>query len=264
MFYKEASDIILFIISVSLLLMLFAIIIAIITFRYQKKKMTYDKGIEDLKTKHENNLLKSQLQVQEQTFQNISREIHDNIGQKLTLAKLQLNTIFFNDANTLKSIHNVVQIISESLNDLRDISRSLSSEIIINNGLIKAIENEINQLNKTCQYNIKLTITGDTFFMDAETELVIFRMVQESLNNIMKHAEATHVNIGFFFSENMLSIVIRDNGIGFNINERKNGNGLNNIKNRAMSLKGIATFKSEKNKGTKVNIQIPYFEKSAN
>jgi signal transduction histidine kinase len=216
------------------------------------------------KLKHENNLLKSQLQVQEQTFQNISREVHDNIGQKLTLAKLWLNTLDISDYNIKKSVNDVVQIITESLTDLRDISRSLSSEIIINNGLIIALENEINQLNKTCKYNIKLTITGEVFFMDVEKELVIFRMIQESLSNIMKHAEATKVDIALFFSENNLIIEVLDNGKGFDVSASKNGNGLNNIRNRAQFLGGFVLFESEKNKGANVKIEIPDLNKKVN
>ncbi len=241
-------------------MVLLGLTIVYFAMRYQKKQLLHLRKIKDLNLIHENNLLMNKLQIQEQTFQNISREVHDNIGQKLTLAKLQLNTLVHTDPEINERIKVVVQIITESLNDLRDISRSLSSEIIINNGLIKALENEINHLNKSCQYSIKLIITGEPIFMDSETELVIFRMIQESLSNIIKHAEATQVKISFVYSENQLFIEVHDNGKGFDTSENKNGNGLSNIKSRAASLNGVAVFESEKQKGTVVKIRIPYLE----
>jgi len=130
--------------------------------------------MEELKASHENAMLQSQLEIQEQTFQNISQEIHDNIGQKLTLAKLHLNTLDMEDAaNALLQIQDSVKMIGETINDLSDISRSLSSEIILNNGFIKALEFEVNQLNKTRLYNIKLSVTGDSIFMEAQKELLL-------------------------------------------------------------------------------------------
>ena len=158
------------------------------------------------------------------------------------------------------NISSIISLISESLNDLRDISRSLSSEVIISNGLIKALESEIIQLNKTGQYNIKLTIVGDSFFMEAYRELAIFRIIQESLNNILKHAEATQVNIDFHFSNAALAIKIIDNGVGFNIAEISNANGVNNIKNRAITLGGEAFIESVISLGTTVHIKIPQYE----
>ena len=255
------ENILIIIILVTILTLLLVAFIFFIAYRYQQKQLTLLKGIEELKTIHENELLKSQLQVQEQTFQYISREIHDNIGQKLSLAKLHLNTLLLDEKDHIKgAIENVVQIISDSLNDLRDISRSMSSELIINNGLIKAIETEIVQINKIIQHSFKLIVTGDSRFMEAETELVLFRIVQEALNNIVKYAEATEVSISLHFTNSELQIDIKDNGLGFDNNGNSDGNGLINMKSRAASIKGSSSIVSEVGKGTTVTIKIPLYE----
>src|SRR5690349_4385008 len=176
------------IISVILILGLVAFISAII-YRYQKKQNAYFKDIEALKVSHQNSLLQSQLEIQEQTFQNISREIHDNIGQKLTLAKLHLNTLGYDDIEkTTIQVNDSVTMISEAINDLSDLSRSMNSEIILNNGLIKALEFEAVQITKSGKYKISFSATGNPVFLDANTELVLFRIVQEALTNIIKHA----------------------------------------------------------------------------
>jgi len=246
-----------------LIFFLVSLILLLINFRkrFQNKQTENQSKIDELKIEHELNLLRSQLQIQEQTFRNISREIHDNIGQKLTLAKLQINTIDTNEVVDLKNTLMVISnFITDSLNDLRDISRSLSSEVILHNGLIKALENEINQLNKLFNYNFKMKLTGEVLYMSAETELTVFRIIQEALTNAIKHAEATSVFLDLHFNNNELLILIEDNGKGFDISATKDLNGLNNLKSRTQSLNGQIEINSEPLIGTTIKIKIPIYE----
>jgi signal transduction histidine kinase len=235
----------------------------IVVYRYQQKQNAYYKNMEEMKTIHENALLQSQLEIQEQTFQNISQEIHDNIGQKLTLAKLHLNTLDIGDpVKAHLQIQDSVKMIGETINDLSDISRSMSSEIILNNGFIKALEFEVNQLNKTRLYNIKLSVTGDSIFMEAHKELLLFRIVQEALNNIVKHAEATRIHIRLHYCSSELVLEICDNGIGMVEGAHiKRGNGFANMSRRANMLNGFCHIISEPKEGTTIKIEIPLYEK---
>ena len=250
-----------FVIIVTLLFTLLGYIFLLLINKFKKNKKLNKLNIENLEINYQLNLLKSQLQIQEQTFQNISREIHDNIGQKLTLAKLQINTIDNNEGVDLNNTLMVIsKLITDSLNDLRDISRSLSSEVILNNGLIKALENEINQLNKLFNYNFKMKLTGEVLYMSAETELTVFRIIQEALTNSIKHAEATSVFLDLHFINNELLILIEDNGKGFEISVIKDLNGLNNLKSRTQSLNGQIEINSEPLIGTTIKIKIPIYE----
>jgi two-component system, NarL family, sensor kinase len=151
-------------------------------------------------------------------------------------------------------------MISEAINDLTDISRSMSSEIILSNGLFKALEFEAAQLQKSGAYNITLSATGHTIFMAANTELVLFRIVQEVLNNIIKHAQATSIAIHLHYNTVLLTLAITDNGRGFNVTGTQPGTGLQNIKKRAALLKGSATITSTANTGTQIKIEIPINE----
>ncbi len=253
--------VIIFIIISVILILALVVFITIIIYRYQQKQNAYYKDIESLKASHENTLLQSQLEIQEQTFQHISREIHDNIGQKLTLAKLHLNTL--NYAETGKSILQVndsVDMISEAINDLSDLSHSMSSEIILNNGLIKALEFEAAQLTKSGKYKISFSATGRPIFMNANTELVLFRIVQESLNNIVKHAHASAIDINLHYNTFLLTMEINDNGMGFYTDMPGTGTGLKNIKKRAGMLKGDLKITSAPQNGTKIKIEIPIYE----
>lgn len=259
MLKAPSAFIIVFIVVSVILILAMAIFILMIIYRYQQRQNIYFKGIETLKTSHENTLLQSQLEMQEHTFQTISREIHDNIGQKLTLAKLYLNTLNFADTAKVRlQINDSVDIIGETISELSDLSRSMSSEIIVNNGLIKALEFETAQLAKSGMYTINFSVTGNPVFVDTNTALVVFRMVQEALNNIIKHAAAFVIDINLHYTNNLLTVQIHDNGRGFNIAETRHGTGLQNIKKRATLLKGNITISSSAGEGTKIKIEIPW------
>ena len=213
-----------------------------------------------MKINYENSLLQSQIEMQEQTFQNISREIHDNIGQKLTLVKLLLNTLNLSVKNkTETDVNDSINILSEVINDLSDISRSMSSAIILSNGLIKAVEMAIGHLQKLEMYEISLSVAGDTIFLDSDKELIIFRIIQEALNNILKHARASEITIYLHYTNLSLILEISDNGIGFNKNTNTYlGAGLQNMEKRTALLNGTFSIQSIRRKGTCIKIEIPY------
>jgi len=253
---------IIFIIICTLLILFLICFIAVIVYRYQQQQNAYYNNLEELKGTHKNAMLQSQLEMQEQTFQNISREIHDNIGQKLTLAKLQLNTMRISDNEKLMvQVQESIKTIGEVIIDLSDISRSMSSEIILNSGFIKALEFEVSQLNKPGLYNIKLVVTGETVFLDAHKELVLFRITQEALNNVVKHANASDICIQLHYNTTTLSLDISDNGKGFqHEGNNRNGTGFANMTKRAIMLNGKCSIYSEPGKGTTIKIEIPLYE----
>jgi signal transduction histidine kinase len=240
------------------LTMLFVIFIIIFFLRHQKKVFLHTIEVNNINSIYEKELLSTKLFVQEQTFQHISRDIHDNIGQKLTLARLSLNTIDFSLVDKVESqVKQSAEIISQCLSDLRDISRSLSTEQILNNGLYKALENEVNLINRSGVLSINLDITDDFDFAQSEKELLVFRIIQECLSNTMKHAKATEININLSTVENIKNICFSDNGIGFNPKEISDSNGLNNIQSRVIAIGGELSIASIPNSGTDITIKIP-------
>ncbi len=259
---KAPSEFIVIFIIISVLLILALVVfISMIIYRYQQKQNAYYKELKSLKTSHENALLQAHLEIQEQTFQNISREIHDNIGQKLTLAKLHLNTFDFENKNkACLQIQDTVDIIGHVITDLSNLSHSMSSEIILNNGIIKALEYEEDQLKKSGLYNTCFSITGNPVYLNNNTELVLFRIVQEVLNNIVKHASATAIQMHLHYNAANLSVEIKDNGRGFNFTEKTAGTGLQNIKKRTALLNGIFNIYSNEHSGTEVKIKIPLYD----
>jgi len=237
-----------------------SIIVGLIIYKYQKRKFKFIQGINDIKNKHENEILQSQLEIQEQTFSNISREIHDNIGQKLTLVKLRLNTLRVGNEEARGNIDESVRILGEVISDLSDLSRSMSSEMIMQNGLFRAVEFEVSQLSKSGIFDIGLEVKGDPVFLDVKKELSLFRIIQESLNNIIKHSKATVIRFSLHYGEDLLQIIISDNGQGFDIESVGNsGSGLRHMRRRTEIMEGSFLLESNAENGTVINIKIPIY-----
>ena len=250
-----------FLLVVTLLILLMAGFILMILYFYKKKQITYLKTIETINHDHEKNLLQSRIEVQEQTLQNMSREIHDNISLSLTLAKLQLNTLNINDKIKIaQAVTSSVDLLSKSINDLSDLSQSMNPDIISQEGLIDTLKNETVRISKSGLFEINFQINGNPVFLDAQKELIIFRIIQEAFNNIIKHASAKKVGLDLYYHANHIEITIMDDGKGFDPIHlsTKTGAGLNNMKTRAKVFNGEVNIESNPGSGTKISVSIPF------
>lgn len=253
------------VLGTTFLILLLAGFILTILFLYRKKQIVYQKEMEALKSDYEKNMLSTQLEIQEQTFQNISREIHDHICLNLTLAKLNLVTIEPGNKHQLNElINSSIKILGDSIGELSDISHSMNPELIENFGLIKTLEMEIEKMERPGFIKIDYQVTGNPVFMNSQKELVVFRIIQEAFNNILKHAKAKNVFLQLYYTETQIEITIRDDGTGFiteTLNE--NGNckaksGLLNMKKRAKLIEGNFEITSTPGSGTIIHLSIPY------
>ncbi len=216
------------------------------------QRIKNNKKLEQQADSHLVNLLKAQTEIQEQTFQNISTDIHDNIGQKLSLAKLQVVTAQTSPSVDLKITE---KLITDAISDLRDLSRTLSSDIVVREGFVQAIREETEMLVKTCRLEIIVRVTGFPVFLPDMTETLLYRIYQEGIQNIIKHANAKRVVITIHFDTQWLTMTIADDGKGLPA-ELNEGSGFANMKKRAKSMNGTALIKSDA-EGTKLIIQIP-------
>jgi two-component system NarL family sensor kinase len=222
------------------------------------------KHLEEKKKMHqefENQLLHSQIEIQEQTFNYISQEIHDNVGQILSLAKVQINIMNESEDINKGMLEDVKENVSKAMTDLRDIAKSLSSERIRALGIYETLINEAERINKSGILQVELLLLGSEQKMNEQKKLILFRIIQESLQNSIKHANASKVDICFNYQPENLQVSINDNGNGFDItktSEKNAGLGLLNIKTRAALTGGSSSITSELNKGTSITINIPY------
>jgi len=235
--------------------------ILVMIFLSRKRQQKFAIQLENIRTNFEKELLKTQLEIQEQTFQYISQEIHDNIGQFISLAKLQLNTLNFRNVQLVKGqVAHSTELLTKALEDLRDLSRSLSSEIIRSNGLATAVELQIAQLKKLELPEVSYEVNGEYQFLDEQKEIFILRILQEAVNNIIRHSDARVVTIQLNYTQTNLSLHIADNGKGFDPTVIGNGNssGISNMNKRARMIGAIFNITSTIGAGTAVNLLVPY------
>ncbi|WP_026769202.1 sensor histidine kinase [Asinibacterium sp. OR53] len=253
------NEIPLVIITVMAMFILLIAVGAFLIVRYQKKKFQYQQSIFEIQKEHEAAILQSQLEIQEQTFEAISQEIHDNVGQILSLAKVQLNIAESSLSDPKGVLAMAKESIGRAMTDLRDIAKSLSSDRVSQMDLVQAIRQETERINKTRFLVCTLEVTGETPVLGAARRLVVFRTVQEILNNILKHSGASQAIIAILFDQQQLQIQITDNGKGFDaVNNTRNGLGLQNITKRTVMIGGEAIIGSAIGKGTTIQLNIPY------
>ncbi|HEY0676706.1 MAG TPA: ATP-binding protein [Chitinophagaceae bacterium] len=244
------------------LLIFLSITLFIFFYYYQKRKFKHIREKQQLQTNFRQELLQTQLEIQEQTFQNISQEIHDNIGQMLSLAKLNLNTAeVTGPAASLEKIERTRELVSKVIGDLRDLSKSLNPEIITRIGLGEAVQRELLMVAKSGQYNANLTQNGDFYRFNPQKELIVFRIFQEILNNIIKHSSAKTVNVSLNYQPGLFSLSVMDDGDGFDIallesHSDKLGQGIRNMQTRAKMIGGNLKMESSAGKGTIILLEL--------
>ena len=206
----------------------------------------------------ERKLLSTQIEIQTQTMQHIGREIHDNIGQKLTLASLYTQQLAFENKapHITVNIENISNIINSSLSELRKLSKSLTDNSIENKNLVSLLKSECHKINeyKTCTFTYSKETTQ--FECAYETKSFIVRIVQEFLQNSIKHSNCEKMEVNLSKEDFYLKLIMKDNGNGFDTNKINSGIGLLNMKKRTELIRGIFLLESDKN-GTNLSIKIP-------
>ncbi|WP_117882053.1 sensor histidine kinase [Aureibaculum luteum] len=254
----EQGDITIIILIATLTIVLLIVIIIIIfsIFQNRKVKFLFDKEV--AKQRFDEEIIKSKLETQEQTLQNISWELHDNVGQLLSVARMQLNMVqpsLTEEQKTL--VQDTGDIISKSLQEIRSLSKLLNPEVVKNIGLHEAIQLEIDRFNRLNYINATFDVKGNITPINQKDEIILFRIVQEFLSNSIKHSKSKKIEITANCTHEFLKIKIQDYGVGFDENIVKKGSGLLNMKSRAKLINAEFDLKSEKDKGVSLTLTYP-------
>ncbi|WP_231458925.1 MULTISPECIES: sensor histidine kinase [unclassified Pedobacter] len=247
--------------SLVFLLMPISLLMYIRSYNRHKKNHFIEK--ENMRQKFESEILKTHIEVQDQTMQTIATELHDNIGQLLSLTTLTLNSIQITDnEKASEKISSSLSLVSKSIKEIRELAKILHGEQIVESGIGNAIEQEISWLRKIEGYTLQ--VTNDLLQINItsqDKDLIILRLLQEIINNIIKHAQASTIQIDTSLKNETLLLTVKENGIGFNYEDaakRKTGMGLNSIKKRVEMIDGKIDVISAPEKGTSIFIEIPY------
>ncbi len=201
--------------------------------------------------------------VREEERASLSRELHDELGQQLTAISLDLHWLKkmsgYSDENILHKINDAISIVQQSSETVKRINTELRPAILDDLGLFAAIEWQMNDFSQRHDIKISYQCDCEQLMVSASRSIAIFRMVQESLNNIAKHANAKHVNLHGYTEAGNLKLIIEDDGIGFNQNDLSKdiSFGLLGMKERTHMLNGQLNIHSHTGKGTRIEISIP-------
>lgn len=217
-----------------------------------------EKEILTFELEHQKAISQATIDTQERERSEIGKELHDNVNQVLTTTKLYMDLALSNPEMKDELIHKSTKNIIMVINEIRQLSRSLMDPSIGDLGLIDSIHDLIENINLTRKLHVSLFAQKKIeHLLNKAQKLTVFRIIQETLNNAIKHAKATSVTIHFNNSINFVEVTIKDDGIGFDSKTVKKGSGLKNIENRIYLINGKHSIESLPGKGSKITINFP-------
>lgn len=253
---QKLSENISIILAASSILLLITLFIVMLVVAYLKRDLKHLKEKESMEADFENQLLQSQLETQEETLHQLSTEIHDNVGQLLNSTKLLIGLTQRSLPEPPETLLMADDTLGKAIQEIRSLSKSLNKEWLQQFNFIENLEAEINRINAARSLQIHL-YRPDTLSMKASEQIILFRIVQEVLQNAMKHAFAKTIEIKIKEDNRLLTIFIADDGTGFDEAAITQSVGLLNIKHRTKLLGGTVRWLSSINNGTQVTIQLP-------
>lgn len=237
----------------TLLIIVLTMIFVYVIFIQKKTRLLIAQKEKDMRFEKE--LATSQIEMKEQTLNYIGQELHDDLGQKLSVVRLRQNQLIAKMRDSEKEeLVELNELLGECIQDIRDLSKTLITEQVIHFGLIESLEREISKIQKLRLLKIELITQKHDIDIMPKHGLILFRIIQESINNILKHSKAKNVSIKIEDDHKKLDILISDNGKGFNTNLKKDGSGLKNMELRAKIIHAEFSIQSEPDKGTQTSI----------
>lgn len=258
---KEISTEIIVLIGYVALFVLVVIAVFVIfftTFQRRKNQLLLDKIKQ--KQKFDEELVKTQQEIQEETLKHVGRELHDNVGQLLAVATMQLNAVAKAVGEDVKyKVENAAEALKDSLSEVRALSKSLNSDVIFNQGFDTTVKKELERLQNSGLIETSFKITGEKVnFENKKDEIILFRILQEFFSNTLKYAEAETLHVMIIYNQNVLKVVVNDNGKGFDTNEVERGSGLINMEKRAKLIHADLGLKSNNGNGTNLKLTYPF------
>ena len=251
------NNIIYAVIFSTLIILLLIAGVAITIFISNKQRAAQDMKMAQMQVDYEREMRIVQNEVQEQVMTNVGRELHDNIGQLLTVMHIQLeqNRIMMHDeAESLKPIHDTLNSVTEQV---RLLGRSLNSELLEQNGLLKMMQMEADRLMQLNHVALHWVNDNTEPVLNKDQRLMAFRIFQEMLNNTLKHAAARQINITLT-GKGKFSLIVQDDGKGFDVNETLatgKGSGLRNMMKRAALSDLAFSIVAETGKGSTFTLE---------
>ena len=239
------------------------VLISLLGFSYYKRsKLKQEKKLQAAVMKQQDLATKAVIVAEENERKRIAADLHDGVGQLMSAAKMNLSVfeteLSFANEEQKTSFENVIGLIDESCKEIRSVSHQMMPNALLKSGLASAIKEFIDKID-TRVIKVSLHTEGLNERIDPNTETVLYRVIQECVNNVLKHAAADHLDISLIKDTDGIAVTIEDNGKGFDSSNKLkfDGIGLKNIISRITYLKGTIDFDSSPERGTLVAIHVP-------
>lgn len=249
----------LFFISLVFILLLIGLYLAYLNYHH-RQKVKFQKTIIELTEKKSNAALEAEIQERKR----IGQDLHDGLGQMLSVARLNVSALNqkseVSNERKIKLIESAIYSIDTAFNELRQISHNLSPTILVTKGLEDAVQDMVRRINESNKILISCEIFGLSRQLDNLIENTLYRAIQELTNNAIKHAHASSISIQLVQNNEEITLMIEDNGLGFDLNKERPhsiSGGIQNIQSRVENLNGNIFIDSKKNRGTIITITVP-------
>jgi signal transduction histidine kinase len=254
------TEIILIIAIMTAVIIIFIAGLFLFANQLRSRRLLHQKEKANIEKQHKLDLLNNQLQVQQQTMHFIGSEIHDSVAQKLTLANLYSRKLEmeYSNSDIADKQENISSIINDSLEELKDLSRTLSNYSIQDEELGELIKIECQKINTMGVCRVESVINYKRL-LPFIVKSSVLRVIQEFIQNSLKHSECNLVNIKVSEKQDGLSILLTDNGKGFDsVGLHSNGVGLSNMKRRIKLIGGTFELTSQVGSGTTLEFFIDH------
>lgn len=256
LYTKETQIIIVAVASVSLFVSLLLGGIIYFVFAYKRKHQLHKKELQLQQLEFAQQILKAQIETQENTLTTLGKELHDNVAQLLSSTKMLLAFTERTLENPPESLKIADETLAKAIDELRSLSKALSKDWLQQFSIVENLQTEINRLNLNSEliFNLQLPTA---ISLNSDKQLVLFRVIQEAIQNAIKHAKATKIDIHIHENAKYIFVNIMDNGIGIKEESLNNGLGTINMKNRILTLQGNIQWHLLPTAGTKISIELP-------
>lgn len=225
---------------------------------YRQRQRLQKERYENLQQKQEISKLKDIMKGEEQERTRLAQELHDGIGGTLAAINMNLDMIREDHPEifTIPRLEKCLDMLHEAAKEVRKTAHNLMPDVLIKYNLVDALLIYCEQINSSGRLNLSLQTHGITTSINKQAQLILYRIVQELVQNVLKHANATHAVVQLLQTEDMLSITVEDDGSGFDISAHVDGIGFKNIRRRVEALKGYISVMSAPGRSTTVHIEF--------
>lgn len=246
-------------------LMFLLAVIGILTYQNRLRR----KQLQLNKMKHEQQFvqMRATLEGEEKERARIARDLHDGLGNLLSTVKVTVGSLDIDMQNgQAEKFNRANHMIDEACSEIRKISHEMMPQALERYGITKALEDLVAKMDNAHGFSATFNVYGKERKLDDHTSLMIFRIAQEMLNNVIKYAKASQVTVQLSFGDELLDFTIEDDGVGFDINKvkKKNGMGLKSLAFRASDIDATYEVESKPGQGTMVSLSIPLAKATKN